>query len=164
LTRERRSVNLFATDYQLRDGFAEIVLKSKMTGSSAVRWREHGATGLYSTVTARLAGQIAMMQGEFALSIESKTALDVRDLAASAVVASIVATSIMIPNSDRCSAPSEKRSRQRVQAVFQYRAKPVLTGELRFTNERERCADGCDTSHLRSMMGLRNLTRRRNSP
>jgi hypothetical protein len=141
LTRERRSVNLFATDYQLRDGFAEIVLKSEMTGSSAVRWREHGATGLYSTVTARLAGQIAM-QGEFALSIESKTALDVRDLAASAVVASIVATSIMIPNSDRCSAPSEKRSRQRVQAVFQYRAKPVLTGELRFTNERERCVEG----------------------
>jgi hypothetical protein len=144
----------------LRDGFTEIVLKSEMTGSSAAKRAE--ATGLHSTVTARPAGQIAM-QGEFALS---KPALDVsvRDLAASAVVASIVAASIMIPNSDRCSAPSEKRSRQRVQAAFQYRAKPVLTGELRFTNQRERCADGCDTSHLRSMMGLRNLTRRRNSP
>jgi hypothetical protein len=59
-------------------GFAEIVLKSEMTGSSAAKRAE--ATGLHSTVTARPAGQIAM-QGEFALS---KPALDVRvrDLAA----------------------------------------------------------------------------------
>jgi hypothetical protein len=65
LTGERRSVNLFATDYQLRDGFAEIVLKSEMTGSSAAKRAE--ATGLNSTVIARLAGRIAMAGG-FALS------------------------------------------------------------------------------------------------
>jgi hypothetical protein len=32
--------------------------------------------------------------------------------------------------------------RRRTQAAFQYRAKPALTGELQFTNERERCAEG----------------------
>jgi hypothetical protein len=47
-----------------------------MAGSSVARERSQG---VYSTVTARLAGQIAM-EGEFALSIE-QAALDVRDLA-----------------------------------------------------------------------------------
>jgi hypothetical protein len=66
-------VKLFATDYQLREGFAEIRVESEMAGSSAVRWREHGATGLNSTAMARPASLIAM-QGGFAFRSEQDRA------------------------------------------------------------------------------------------
>jgi hypothetical protein len=151
LTGERRSVNPFATDYQLRDGFAEIVLKSEMTGSSAAKRAE--ATGLNSTVIARLAGQIAMAGG-FALS-EVAISMQFRSRSSSRFDLLPAATGSAASRSRgecRCGVDrgrqyrhrknDSRHRRRRVQAAFQYRAKPVLTGELRFTNQRERCAAG----------------------
>jgi acyl carrier protein len=43
-----------------------------------------------------------------------------------------------------------------------HRAKGAAGGDLRFTNEHKRSAQAKDISDLRSMMGFRNLTRKRN--